>query len=123
MTIEITKQSDAFSTTSQLYIKDIPEIANLGFKTIINNRPDFEGGDSQPTSDELRVVAEQNGLAYLYIPVIPNNIHPAQVVAFTASFDAAAKPVLGFCKTGNRAGKIFLLSQDASEKPSSDITK
>ena len=111
MPIQITKQSDDFSTAPQISVDDIPEIANLGFKTIINNRPDYEGGESQPTSAELRAIAEQNGIAYLYIPVIPNSIHPAQVVAFSASFALAQKPVLAFCRTGNRAGNIFKLAQ------------
>jgi len=122
MAIQITKQSDEFSTTSQINIEDIPEIANLGFKTIINNRPDNEGGESQPISEELRVAAEQNGLAYLHIPVIPNNILPAQVMAFSTSFALAAKPILAFCKTGNRAGNIFKLAQVVSTNLSPDVS-
>lgn len=53
MTIQITKQSDDFSTAPQISVDDVPEIAKLGFKTIINNRPDYEGGESQPTSAQL----------------------------------------------------------------------
>lgn len=111
MSIQITKQSDDFSTASQINVDDITEIAKLGFKTIINNRPDYEGGKSQPLSDQLKVAAEQNGLAYIYIPVIPNDIHPVQVEAFSASYALAVKPVLGFCRTGNRAASIFKLAQ------------
>lgn len=116
MSIQITKQTDDYSTAPQISVDDVQEIANLGFKTIINNRPDYEGGESQPTSAELKAAAEQVGLAYLYIPVIPNNIHPAQVSTFNTSFILAQKPVLGFCRTGNRAGNIFKLAQiDASD--------
>lgn len=111
MTIQLTKLSDDFSTAPQISVDDIPEIAKLGFKTIINNRPDHEGGESQPTSAELRLTAEKNGLTYLYIPVIPNNILAAQVDAFATTYALADKPVLGFCRTGNRAGSIFKLAQ------------
>ena len=111
-----------FSTASQISVADVPEIAKLGFKTIINNRPDYEGGESQPTSAQLSVAAEQNGLAYLYIPVVPNNTHPAQVDAFAASFSLAAKPVLGFCRTGNRAGNIYKLAQVGSSNLPPDTT-
>lgn len=111
MTIQITKLTDEFSTAPQISVEDIVEIAQLGFKTIINNRPDEEGGDEQPTSAQLKAKAEALGLAYVHIPVVPNNIMPNQVDAFALAYNSAAKPVLGFCRTGNRAGNIFKLSQ------------
>jgi uncharacterized protein (TIGR01244 family) len=54
MTIQITKLTDEFSTAPQISVEDIAEIAQLGFKTIINNRPDAEGGDEQPKSAQLK---------------------------------------------------------------------
>lgn len=106
MTIQITPQSNEFSTAPQINADDLAEIAQLGFKTIINNRPDFEGGADQPTSAQIQAAAEAAGLAYIYIPVVPNNISPEQVSAFANAYASAAKPVLGFCRTGNRAGSI-----------------
>ena len=117
MTIQITKLSNDFSTAPQIGVEDIAEIAQLGFKTIINNRPDNEGGAEQPTSAQLKVAAEKLGLTYVYIPVIPNNIQPEQADAFNAAYSLAAKPVLGFCRTGNRAGSIFKLAQADSSAP------
>ena len=111
MTIQITQLSVDFSTAPQICIEDMAEIAQQGYKTIINNRPDAEGGAEQPTSAQLEAAAIQQGLAYVYIPVIPNSILPAQIVSFNAAFSAASKPVLGFCRTGNRAGSMFKLSQ------------
>lgn len=70
--MQITKLSESFSTGSQINVGDILEIAKLGFKTIINNRPDHEGGESQPKSAQLRLAAEQHGLNYIYMPVIAN---------------------------------------------------
>ncbi|MEE9331693.1 MAG: TIGR01244 family sulfur transferase [Methylophilaceae bacterium] len=111
MTIQITKLSADFSTSPQITTEDVVELAELGFKTIINNRPDNEGGADQPISTQLQAAAEAAGLAYIHIPVIPNNIQPAQVDTFCAAYHAAEKPVLGFCRTGNRAGSIYKLSQ------------
>ncbi len=111
MTIQITKVSNDFSTSPQISVDDIAEIAQLGFKTIINNRPDAEGGAEQPASTLLEEKAKQHGLAYAYIPVVPNNILPNQIEAFAAAFSASAKPVLGFCRTGNRAGNLYQLAQ------------
>lgn len=119
MTIQITKLSNDFSTAPQITVDDVAEIAQLGFKTIINNRPDNEGGAEQPTSSQLKVAAEKLGLTYVYIPVIPNNILPEQVDAFHVAYDLAAKPVLGFCRTGNRASSIYKLAQTNPNNPSS----
>lgn len=111
MTIEINEINQQFSTAPQVSAEDFAEIAKLGFKTIINNRPDYEGGDAQPASASLKAAAEAAGLAYFYIPVIPNNIQADEVAAFAQTFSVATKPVLGFCRTGNRAGKLFQLAQ------------
>ncbi|MEQ1599673.1 MAG: TIGR01244 family sulfur transferase [Methylotenera sp.] len=116
MTIQITKISDDFSTAPQINVEDIAEIAQLGFKTIINNRPDNEGGAEQPTSAQLKVVADQLGLTYIHIPVIPNNIEPSQIEAFSAAYNLTTKPVLGFCRTGNRAGNMFKLAQTGNSQ-------
>jgi sulfide:quinone oxidoreductase len=114
MTIQITKVTDEFSTAPQINVEDIAEVAKLGFKTIINNRPDAEGGNEQPTSAQLKAEAEKLGLSYVHIPVVPNNIMPNQIDAFTSAYSVATKPVLGFCRTGNRAGNMFRLSQSNS---------
>ena len=124
MTIQITKVSDDFSTAPQISVEDVAEIAHLGFKTIINNRPDNEGGAEQPTSKQLAAAAKNLGLNYVHIPVIPNNIQPAQVDAFSAAYSLAAKPVLGFCRTGNRAGSIFKLALiDAANQAGASTSK
>lgn len=111
MIIQISEINQQFSTAPQITAADIAQIAQLGFKTIINTRPDHEGGDAQPSSTSLKTVAEAAGLAYFYIPVIPNNIQADEVATFAKTFSEAAKPVLGFCRTGNRAGKLFELAQ------------
>ena len=37
--------------------------AQAGFKSVINNRPDFEGGQDQPTDATLESAAREAGLA------------------------------------------------------------
>ena len=43
--------------------------AQNGFKSVINNRPDFEGGPSQPTSAQIEAAAKAAGLSYAFLPV------------------------------------------------------
>ena len=122
MTLSITKLSDTFSTSPQITADDVVEIAALGFKTIINNRPDGEGGAEQPISDAIKAAAKKTGLAYLYIPVIPGNITPSNVAECAAFLSTAATPVLGFCRTGNRASNLYQQVQNKSNSQSNSST-
>ena len=53
MNIKITQLDEKLSVTGQISLDDLPEIAASGYKSIICNRPDLEGGESQPTSEQL----------------------------------------------------------------------
>lgn len=112
MSLNINPHSDTFSFTGQIEISDLQEIARLGFKTVINNRPDHEGGYEQPTSAELEKAALECGLHYVHLPVIPNQISLAQIQAFSKAFDQAPKPVVGFCKTGKRASTLYNMAAE-----------
>lgn len=120
MALTISKITDDYSTSPQITPNDIAEIAQLGFKTIINNRPDLEGGAEQPTSNVLAEVAKQHGLHYVYIPVVPNQIQDNQVDSFSQALSAAPKPVLGFCRTGNRASQMFARANAKNTNQSSN---
>jgi len=111
MALTITKVSSTYSTSPQITTDDVAEIASLGYKSIINTRPDYEGGAEQPSSNTIKSAAENLGLHYYYIPVVPNNIQSTQVDEFTNALETAPKPVLGFCRTGNRATRLLELSQ------------
>lgn len=107
MSVQITKISEVFSVSSQVEIEDIAEIARLGYKSIVNNRPDLEGGAAQALNAQLQEAAKAVGLQYLYLPIIPNQMTQAQVDEFKHFYENAPKPVFAFCRTGNRAGKLF----------------
>jgi uncharacterized protein (TIGR01244 family) len=111
MALTITKVLNTYSTSPQITPDDVAEIADLGYKSIINTRPDQEGGSEQPTSDAIKLAAEKLGLQYYHIPVVPNNIQSTQVDEFSNAFETAPKPILGFCRTGNRATRLLELSQ------------
>lgn len=116
MTLTITKHSDTFSTSPKITADNVVEIAALGFKTIINNRPDGEGGAEQPTSNAIQLAAEKAGLTYIYIPVIPGNITEANVVECASFLLNAPTPILGFCRTGNRASSLYQQALNKNNK-------
>ena len=98
--------SHDISITGQITPEQIPQFAEQGFKTIINNRPDGEE-PNQPTSDELAAAAEQAGLAYKEVSFAGNELNQNHVEEFADFFNQAEQPVLIFCRTGNRSTGIY----------------
>lgn len=105
--MEIQKVSDAFSVTGQITSEDLTDIARLGFKTIVCNRPDKEGGEIQPLSATLSSAAESLGMQFVYLPFSPGQLTADEVKQFSLVLNSHQQPILGFCKTGNRSKTIF----------------
>lgn len=81
--------------------------AASGFKSVINNRPDFEGGPDQPTSASMQAAAEAVGLRYVYLPVNPAVQTTEEIARFAALLAELPKPILAYCRSGARSGKLF----------------
>ena len=81
--------------------------AHAGFKSVINNRPDFEGGPSQPTSAQIEAAAVASGLRYEFLPVAPAVQTPDEIARFAQLLADLPKPILAFCRSGTRSGKLF----------------
>ena len=82
-------------------------VAQAGFRSVINNRPDFEGGPEQPTSAAMQAAALAAGLQYAFLPVAPSVQTPQEIARFAALLHELPKPVLAFCRSGARSGKLF----------------
>jgi uncharacterized protein (TIGR01244 family) len=96
--------------TGQLGVADIAWAAQAGFKSIINNRPDFEGGADQPTSSALEATALAAGLRYAHLPVAPTVHTPENVAQFGKVLAELPKPVLLFCRSGGRSTRLYMAS-------------
>ncbi|VCU68519.1 Beta-lactamase hydrolase-like protein [Pigmentiphaga humi] len=109
-----TSLTEQFAVAPQLAPEDMAAVAAAGFKSVINNRPDFEGGPAQPSSEQMRAAAEAAGLRYVYQPVVGANIQPADVAALAAQLEELPQPVLAFCRSGARSSKLFMLAQQSA---------
>ena len=87
------------------------ELARLGFKSVVNNRPDFEHGPDQPTSAQVEAAALAAGLAYRHLPVNGGYQSPEEVAAFRALVADLPHPLLAFCRSGARSTRLYQLSQ------------
>jgi uncharacterized protein (TIGR01244 family) len=95
------------SVTAQLEPADMAWAAANGYRSIINNRPDFEGGDDQPTNAVMSEAAKAVGLSYAFLPVDPAFQSTEEVAAFAQLIATMPAPVLAFCRSGTRSGKLF----------------
>ncbi len=111
--LTLAHQSADFATSPQLTPDDLAAVAAAGFRSVINNRPDFEGGDQQPTSESLAVAAARTGLRYAYMPVVPSEITAQTVAEFSALIADLPAPILAFCYTGGRAAKLYRLATES----------
>ncbi|MEO8151463.1 MAG: TIGR01244 family sulfur transferase [Rhizobacter sp.] len=81
--------------------------AQSGFKSVINNRPDFEGGPDQPTSAAIEAAAKAAGVQYAFLPVSPSVQTPQEIARMAQLLADLPKPILAFCRTGTRSGKLY----------------
>ena len=109
--MQVTQHNADFSTAPQLAPEHMTAIANHGFRTVINNRPDMEGGPDQPTSAQMQAAAEAAGLAYHYLPVISGSITPDQVLHMAELVKSAPSPVLAFCRSGARSTQLWMMGK------------
>jgi len=91
----------------QLTPKAMADLAALGFKSVVNNRPDFEEGPEQPTSAQVEAAAQAAGLAYAYLPVQPAYHSPEEIARMAELVAALPRPMVAFCRSGNRSGKLY----------------
>ena len=114
MSANITRHSDKFGTAPQLSPSDMTEVAAMGFKTVVNNRPDGEGGADQPTSAMMEAAAKAAGLSYEYLPVISGQITEQQARKFAELLATRPAPLLAFCRSGARSQNLKQLASDVS---------
>ena len=106
----IARLTPFLSVTDQLAPEDVVRAAAMGFRAIVNNRPDGEAQE-QPAGASIEAEARRHGLDYRHIPVVSGQVSEANVAEFAAAMDAMKGPVLAFCRTGTRSTTLWALSQ------------
>lgn len=99
---DIRRVTDAFAVAPQITEADVDAIAAAGFKTIVVNRPDGEGGVDQPRMGAIRARAEALGLTFAALP-FSGAPTPEIVERMANILNEAPQPVLAYCRTGTRS--------------------
>lgn len=81
--------------------------AEAGFKAVINNRPDMEGGPEQPTSAAIEAAAKAAGLAYAHLPVNGGYQSPEEIAHCAELLKTLPRPLLMFCRSGARSTRLY----------------
>jgi len=106
--MSIRQLSNDVAVCGQISPEDLEAIAEMGFKTIVNNRPDHEVG-ARLNHAEIAAKAKSLGLSMHYLPLDVGQPPPqALLEEFKRILDAAEKPVLAYCRSGNRSGQIYM---------------
>lgn len=109
--LTINRLTDEVCASPQLAAEDMKTVAAAGFRSVVNNRPDLEGGPAQPTSAAIEAQAKAAGLAYAYLPVHPAIQSAEEAAALGRLVATLPKPILLFCRSGTRSTKLFNASQ------------
>jgi sulfide:quinone oxidoreductase len=110
--------TEKLAIAGQISPDQLPEIGAAGFKSIICNRPDGEGGPSQPSADEIKAACQPLDIAFAYLPVSPFGGTPAQAIQLGTLLETLPTPVLVYCASGGRCmGLVGLASQLGQKIP------
>lgn len=101
------KVTDDLYVGPQLVASQMAALKAAGFASVINNRPDGEGGPDQPTSAELEAAATGAGLVYRHLPVSPRDQLDADARRMVALVAELPHPTFAFCRTGARAEALY----------------
>lgn len=110
-TVSTHQVDEALCVAAQLQPDAMPALVAAGFRSVINNRPDFEGGAGQPTSAQLEAAARGAGLEYRYLPVPPSGHTREQARAMVQAVEELPQPVVAFCRTGRRSAALYHLGK------------
>jgi len=103
----------ALRITPALYVAgqidegDVEALASAGFKFVICNRPDSEGGTP---SDRIRAACERHGLKFFLQPVEFAKVGVADGDAFGQILQQCDGPTLGYCRSARRTTALWALA-------------
>jgi len=91
----------------QLTPQAMAELARLGFRSVVNNRPDYEEGPNQPTNAAIEAAAREAGLTYAFLPVQSGYQSPEEIARMAQLLDELPRPLVAFCRSGARSGRLY----------------
>ncbi len=102
------KVNEQFTVGSQPTMEELRELADKGFKTVVNVREAGETEQPHSPGEEGEEVRKLD-MQYLNTPVSSEAIQTAQIDAFRAQIGELQGPIFVHCKSGMRAGACVMV--------------
>lgn len=98
-----------FYVAEQLTPDDLVAASQSDIKHVICNRPDHEA-EEQPNHELIQAAAQQVGIEFHFLPVIPGEFSESDVAAFRELIANSSGKVLAYCRTGTRSLSLWTLA-------------
>ena len=98
--------SDSLTIYKQIYPAQCCKLSEMGYRSVINIRPDNEVAN-QPSSQDISNAAQRANLAYAYIPYDEERLSCDTVTKFAEHYHRLPKPIMLFCGSGARAKLLY----------------
>lgn len=103
--MNIRKIDNSFAITGQIQPEDVKSLADAGYRGIVCVRPDDEDA-GQPDFEQIEKAAREAGIKAMHIPV-SGPLTEGQLIRFEQAMAQMDGPVLGYCRSGGRAGSLY----------------
>lgn len=103
--MNINKIDDRFSTTGQIRPEDLKDLKAMGFVGVVCARPDEEEPGA-PDFAEIEKAAHALGMKAAHVPV-SGLLGEGQIIRFHEAMAGMEGPVVGYCRSGARAGSLY----------------
>jgi sulfide:quinone oxidoreductase len=102
--VEFTQLAPTMYVAGQLEVADIERLVTLGVNTLVCNRPDGEGG--QTDSATIGAAAQAAGIDFAYLPMATPDDTAGQVGLFKEILGQGGV-VMAYCRTGRRSSTLW----------------
>ena len=96
--------------SGQIFEEDVRLLAKQGCRSIVCTEPDSEV-PGQPQSADLARVAEEENVTFVYLPVEPGSVSPADAEAFGRACESLKRPVHVFSRSVAHAIRLWEMSE------------
>ncbi len=120
--MQINKVTNYVSVSPQIQLEDVKTLAELGFKSIICNRPDGED-PGQPNFVEIKAEAKKYNIEVVNHPAVSRKITDEDAEKFKVKLRELPAPLLAYCRTGTRSITLWSLGQASKHRKPSEILK
>jgi len=117
--MDVKRLDNHLTVSGQITPEDVVQLAQLGVRTLICNRPDGEGSD-QPGFQEVAQAAEALGMTCHYLPVTSGKVLDEEAEQFGQLLESAGGLVHAFCRTGMRSTTLWAL-YEGRRRPVTEI--